>query len=260
MNRGSTRRTSPPFRVDSDTDPFFEDWAESGFESAWPFFGRSAVERFYQPTAQDREQANLFLADLIGKPATVKTSGQANPQYSSPIKWTYSRPESRLEMDELIRAENAEDSPKDITRWDIFVPVSDATMKQEAVTDIDPFALPPVEPSWRLDGLAWVSTTSPSHFIAVKMGQLSINRTEPFDTRVYYCHPLDVRFYGYPVLANPPTKSPGSTAQAPTTRQNKPHPTLCLGTIKNRAVKFPSWVLPTRPAPETPHFKSFLLR
>jgi hypothetical protein len=115
---------------------------------------------------------------------------------------------------------------QDITRWDIFVPSSAADVMREALIDVDPLAVPAVQPSWRLDGDAWLDDTDPGHFLARKMSQIPSESDPPplptrknphprpdpmrafFNTRRYFCHPLDVRFYGYPSEASPPPPPP----------------------------------------------------
>jgi hypothetical protein len=130
-----------------------------------------------------RLRDDLFFADLTGLPLGPRRSRQAS---------------TRIEAEEQTTPPAT--TATDITRWDIFVPVSEANMRLEAAADIDPLTVRTVEPSWRLDGLAELDRNSPSHFIARKMGQLPQDRSNPFDTRVYYCHPLVPRFYGYPDL------------------------------------------------------------
>jgi hypothetical protein len=169
------------------------------------------------------DEADLFFADLTGLPLGRRRSRRASPL---------------IETEEQVTPTPTPTpaAASDITRWDLFVPVSDANMKLEAAADIDPLTVRTVEPSWRLDGLADLDASNPSHFIARKMGQLPQDRTNQFDTRVYYCHPLVPRFYGYPDTNALPSPAASPPASRPTPWYNqRPSSTVPLMGVRRPA-------------------------
>ena len=116
------------------------------------------------------------------------------------------------------------DDSTEISRWDIYTPVSRSEMQAEATSLIDPSNVKPIKPSWK-DGTVypfnpWDDSLSEYIYLSEKIRRFShsiyptgLGESDPnFDDRLYFAYPLVHARRKYPIEATLDSPSTDSGA------------------------------------------------